>query len=449
MKTALKSKNVVTKSGIKEAIVVIEEGLIKEILNYSDEIDCEITDYGGLVIMPGLIDTHVHINEPGRTEWEGFETATRSAAAGGITMLVDMPLNSSPVTTSADAFNVKAAAARNKLSVDCGFYGGLVPGNINELKGLIRKGVFGLKAFMVDSGIEDFPFVNENDLRKALSVISEYKIPLLVHAEIDCGFTKFTGHEEFSYNSFLRKRPDEWEIRAIEVLIKLCRDFNFHIHIVHLSSSYAIELIREAKNEGLKLTCETCPHYLIFSSEDISGHDTRFKCTPPIRNNANREKLWAAVKDGVIDFIVSDHSPCDPDLKCHEEGNFEKAWGGISGLQLGLSAVWTEARKRGFKVEDVSKLMSENTASFLGLGNSAGKIEKGFEANLTVFDPDKKFRVNEDILYHRHKLTPYSGMELYGTIEATYLRGKMIFNQDGIISYPYGELKKSLNTSKV
>jgi len=445
MKTALRSKNVLTPSGIREAVIVIENGLIKEVLNYSVEIKCEITDYGELVIMPGLIDTHVHINEPGRTEWEGFETATKSAAAGGITMLVDMPLNSSPVTTTIESFNEKAEAAKNKLYVDCGFYGGLIPGNINELKGLIESGVFGLKAFMVDSGIEDFPFVNENDLRKAFTVISVYNIPLLVHAEIDCGIEKISGQDEYSYNSFLSKRPDEWEIKAIELLIKLCREFNFHIHIVHLSSSEAIELIKDAKREGLKLTVETCPHYLIFSSDEITGNDTRYKCTPPIRNKANREKLWTAIKEGVIDFIVSDHSPCEPDLKCLEEGNFEKAWGGISGLQLGLSAVWTEAGKRGFSIEDVSRLMSRNTALFTGLENIAGKIENGFEANLTVFDPDKKFIVKEENLFHKHKTTPYSGKELIGTVEATYLHGKMIFSKGEIISSPTGEIKKSLN----
>ena len=445
MKTALRSKNVLTPDGMKDAAIVIEDGIIRDVLKYPVDIEFENTDYGELIIMPGLIDTHVHINEPGRTDWEGFETATKSAAAGGITMLVDMPLNSSPVTTTVENFNKKTEDAKNKLYVDCGFYGGLIPGNISELEGLIRNGVFGLKAFMVDSGIEEFPFVNENDLRKALSIISGSEIPLLVHAEIDCGFEKINGYDEFSYDSFLSKHPDEWEIKAIELLIKLCREFNFHIHIVHLSSSEAIELIREAKKEGLKLTVETCPHYLIFSSDDISSNDTRFKCTPPIRNKANREKLWTAVKEGVIDFIVSDHSPCDPDLKCREEGNFEKAWGGISGLQLGLSAVWTEARKRGFTVEDVSRLMSRNTASFIGLENSAGKIEKGFEANLTVFDPDNRFMVKEENLFHKHKLTPYSGMELFGTVEATYLRGKMIFNNGEIISAPSGEIKKSLN----
>lgn len=440
MKTALKSKNVLTPDGLKKAIVIIEDGIITDVDEYSSVPACEIFDHGGLVIMPGLIDTHVHINEPGRTEWEGFETATRAAAAGGITTLVDMPLNSSPVTTTSAALIKKTEAARNKIYTDCGFYGGVIPDNINEIEGLIKGGVLGLKAFMIHSGLDDFPAVSENDLRAALGKITGYKIPLLVHAEIDCGFKRDKNYSRNSYNSFLSSHPEEWENKAIELLIKLCREYDFHFHIVHLSSSDALDMIKDARKEGLKLTVETCPHYLYFASDEIPDSDTRFKCTPPIRNKYNREKLWKAIKEGLIDFIVSDHSPCDPELKYTEEKDFEKAWGGISGLQLGLPVIFTEAIKRGLSIEDVSRLMSKNTSELIGLKNSKGKIEKGFDADLVIFDPDKKFIVNGKDLFHNHKITPYEGRELYGVVEATYLRGIKIYNNGEFISDPPGKV---------
>ncbi|MDQ3019482.1 MAG: allantoinase AllB [Bacteroidota bacterium] len=446
MRFAVKSKNVLTSTGLKSAIISIEDGLIKDVADYTfefNDLDFKIMDYGNLVIMPGLTDTHVHINEPGRTEWEGFETATKSAAAGGITMLVDMPLNSSPVTTTVNSLNKKIEAAKNKLYVDCGFYGGVIPGNTDEIEGLIQNGVLGFKAFMVHSGIDEFPNVNEDDLRKALTKLksaSHLQIPLLVHAELQINMPHIRNYNECSFNSFTETRPKELENNAIKLLIKLCREFNYPIHIVHLSSSEAIELIKAAKSEGLKITAETCPHYLFFSSEEIPDNDTRFKCTPPIRNNANREKLWSAVKEGVINFIVSDHSPCNPELKFSEEGNFEKAWGGISSLQLGLSIVWTEAKVRGFNIQDISRLMSRNTASFIGLGDKKGRIEIGYDADLVIFDPDKKFIVNEDQLLHKHKVTPYSGKELFGIVEETYLKGIKIFENTKIISKPRGQI---------
>ncbi|MBK8552638.1 MAG: allantoinase AllB [Ignavibacteria bacterium] len=446
MNHALKSKNVLTPDGLKAAVVIIENGLIREVLDYTADSGIDTEDFGELVIMPALTDTHVHINEPGRTEWEGFETATKSAAAGGITMLTDMPLNSTPVTTNVNALKKKTEAAINKLYVDCGFYAGVIPGNSNELEGLIQNGVLGFKAFMIHSGIDDFPDVSEYDLRKALDVLkSMTDLPLLVHAELEDvpdseNGMKRAQYDECSFKSFVDTRPKEWENKAIELLIKLCREYDYHIHIVHLSSSDAIEMIRSAKQEGLKLTVETCPHYLYFSSEEIADKDTRFKCTPPIRDTVNREKLWDAVREGVIDFIVSDHSPCDPGLKCFDEGSFEKAWGGLSSLQLGLSIVWTAAKERGFTLENVSKLMSANTAAFIGLENKKGKIEKGFDADLVFFDPVKKFIVDESELFHRHKITPYSGRELCGVVNATYLRGKKIFENGKILSKPEGEI---------
>lgn len=444
MNFCIKSKNVLTPEGMKVAAVIIENGIIKDIVDNIENSEMPVEDFGELVIMPALTDTHVHINEPGREDWEGFETATKAAAAGGITTLVDMPLNSSPVTIDIDSLNEKIHSAENKLFVDCGFYGGVIPGNSDKFSGMIDSGVLGLKAFMTDSGIDEFPCVNESDLRIALKKIAGINIPLLVHAESDCGFVKGKNYSEFSYSSFLDSRPPEWESKAIDILIKLCREFEQHIHIVHLSSTDSISKIRDAKAEGLKITVETCPHYLFFSSEEINDRQTLYKCTPPIRNNDNRKKLWDAISEGVIDLIVSDHSPCDPELKCIEEGSFENAWGGISSLQLGLSAVWTESRKRGLSIETVSKLMSKNTAKFIGQGNAKGKIKKGHNADLVVFDPGKKFKVTEEILFHKHKKTPYLNRELYGSVETVFLKGNKIYENGKILSEPLGEaiLKK-------
>ncbi|MEO8447908.1 MAG: allantoinase AllB, partial [bacterium] len=387
-------------------------------------------------------------NEPGRENWEGFETAPKAAAAGGITMLVDMPLNSSPVTIDADSFYKKITAAKGKLYVACGFYGGIVPGNEDKIEELIKCGVLGFKAFMIHSGIEDFPDVNEADLRKALDVLkrSGSKLPLLVHAELNIGKTISGKPDTKSYSGFLESRPREMENKAIRLLIDLSREYDYHIHIVHLSSSDAIGIIKKAKAEGVKITVETCPHYLFFSSENIDDNDTRFKCTPPIRENENREKLWEAVEDGLIDLIVSDHSPCDPDLKFIEEGDCEKAWGGVSSLQLGLSVVWTEAVKRKISIEKISKLMSSNTSAFIGMNQSKGKIENGFDADLVIFDPTEKFTVEKNLLYHKHRVTPYIGCELTGKVIATYLNGEKIFENGKIINSPTGKiiLKKSL-----
>ncbi|MEO6693919.1 MAG: amidohydrolase family protein [Ignavibacteria bacterium] len=502
MMFALKSKKVLTPHGIESATVIIEDGKINDIIEYHKIPDCQLTDYNDLIIMPALTDTHVHINEPGRTEWEGFETATKAAAAGGITMLVDMPLNSSPVTTNVAALNKKIDSAKDKIYVDVGFYGGLIPGNTAELAPLIKNGVLGFKSFMINSGLEEFPHVIEEDLRKGLEYLSSLEhfinvphidvphinvphsnvphldvphsdmedldvedldvqhlnmpqinvpqinvphIPLLVHSEIDCGYFKEIHYNECSFKSFLETRPREWENKAIKLLIDLCREFNYPVHIVHLSSSDAIDMIKAAKIEGLPLTVETCPHYLYFLSEEIRDDDTRFKCTPPIRENENRERLWEAVKDGTIDFIVSDHSPCSPELKSLNKGSFKEAWGGISSLQFGLPVVWTEARKRNLSVFDVSKLMSENTANFIGLGKQKGKIKKGYDADILVFDPDKKFIVEEKNIFHKHKITPYAGEELYGVVETTYLRGEKIYENGKIISRSMGKVVLRIN----
>ncbi|HMQ67773.1 MAG TPA: allantoinase AllB [Ignavibacteria bacterium] len=440
MNFCIKSKNVLTPDGMKDAVIIIENGIIKDIVNQTEYSGIAFEDYGELAILPALTDTHVHINEPGREDWEGFETATKAAAAGGITTLADMPLNSSPVTIDIDSLNLKINSAKDKLYVDCGFYGGVIPGNSDKLPELSNSGVLGFKAFMTDSGIDEFPSVNESDLRLALKKLSGHNIPLLVHAETDCGFTKGKNYSEYSYDSFLSSRTPEWETKAIDILIRLSREFDHHIHIVHLSSAESVNKIKDAKSEGLKITVETCPHYLFFSSEEIETGQTLFKCTPPVRDLFNRERLWDAVIEGVIDFIVSDHSPCDPELKCIEEGSFEKAWGGISSLQLGLPAVWTECRKRGITLNRTIELMSKNTAEFIGTGDYKGKIEKGHHADLVIFDPEEKFKVTEEMLFHKHKKTPYLNRELYGYVQTVFLKGNRIFENGKILSVPNGKI---------
>ena len=450
MKFAIKSRRVLYKDKLTALSVVSENGRIKDICSYNESFDCRTEDFGDLVIMPGLCDSHVHINEPGREDWEGFETATMAAAAGGITFIADMPLNSLPVTTNEASFDKKTESAKNKLYCDTGFYGGLVPDNINELNKLSEKGVLGIKAFMIDSGLEEFPRVNENHIREAIKVLKSNsektgrgrhnQIPLLVHAEI-AGESKLSGnYSKYSFKSFLEARPAEWESSAVGMLINLCRESDYHIHIVHVSAASSVEMIRKAKKEGLPLTVETCPHYLYFSSEEIPDNDTRFKCTPPIRDSANREILWDAVKDGTIDFVVSDHSPCNPVLKFIEEGNFAEAWGGISGLQFSLPVFWTQARKRGVTVPELSELMSSGTSGFLNSGIRKGKIEKGYDADFTVFDPESKFTVEKKNIFHRHKETPYTGKELYGIVNHTFLRGNKVFEKGKIVSDPSGEI---------
>jgi len=441
MKFGVRSRNVLIDNEIRSAVVLIENGKISDILDYDTAGEYITEDYGDLTVMPSIIDTHVHVNEPGREDWEGFETLTKSAAAGGITMIVDMPLNSSPVTTDKNSFEKKIRAAEGKLYTDAGIYGGAVPDNISELNSLHDCGVLGFKSFMIDSGLDEFRPVNERELEKTLNELNKFsKVPLLVHAEKSEGQCENNADNEFSYSSFLKSRPGEMECEAIKNLIRLSEKYDSHIHIVHLSSADAVDLIRKAKDDGLKITVETCPHYLYFHSEIIPEKNTVFKCTPPIRNNDNREKLWKAVKDGVIDMIVSDHSPCPDEMKFKSEGNFVKAWGGISGIQLSLSAVWTEAKKRGFSIPDISKLMSAGPAKLIGMEKVKGKIEKGFDADIIIFDPENTFNVNSENLFHKNKLTPYKGEKLKGKVITTYLRGNKIYNNGKIIDRPLGKI---------
>ncbi len=433
-------------NGFEAAALLIEDGKINKIVAFDQVPEgYDLDDVGDLVVMPGVVDSHVHINEPGRTEWEGFTTATRAAAAGGITTLADMPLNCIPVTTSAEAFREKLKHIEGRLSVDLCFWGGVVPGNSGELNKMIDLGVMGFKCFLIHSGIDDFPNVERHDLEIAMPILAKRGLPLLVHAELECTHSGDHANSETSaeapqkYSNFLNSRPRSWEDEAIKLMIDLCRQFDCRVHIVHLSSSDALPLIAAAKAEGLKLTVETCPHYLTLVAEDIADGDTRFKCTPPIRERENCEKLWQGLADGTIDFIVSDHSPCTPELKLLKEGNFDKAWGGISSLQFGLSAVYSEAKRRGHTLEQVSQWMSKRPAQFLGLGKRKGSLEEGMDADIVIFDSDKSFKIEQSMIEHRHKITPHEGRIFVGQVQQTYVRGIKVYDQGNFSDKPSGK----------
>lgn len=429
-KYILHSTRVCLPDGVQEAWVTVNGNQIESVDLEAPE-DHSIEELGDLVLMPGLIDSHVHINEPGRTEWEGFDTATRAAAAGGITTLVDMPLNSSPVTTTLRAFEAKLEAAQGKLNVNCGFYGGIVPGNTEELQPLIDAGVLGIKAFLSHSGIDDFPNVEEADLRKGMPVIAQNKVPLLVHAELVSDHPEINGMDEQprSHTAWLRSRPKQWENDAIEMMIRLSRATQCRTHIVHLSSSEAIPTLQSAIDEGLPITVETCPHYLVFAAEDIQDGQTLFKCAPPIRERENNELLWGALRSGLISMVVTDHSPATPDLKGIADGRFREAWGGIASLQFSLAATWTGAVQRGETVENLAAWMSGNIAEFLGLDQSKGAIKAGYDADLVIWDPDSSCPTGKDDIHHRHPISPYQGMDLSGRVLKTIVGGKVVYNQ--------------------
>ena len=440
---AIKSNCIVTPQGVLSGFVAIADSkilFVSEIL--PPNFNGQILDAQDLAVMPGLIDCHVHINEPGRTSWEGFETATNSAAAGGITTLVDMPLNSLPVTTSIANFKFKLLAAQNKLIVNCGFWGGLVPDNLNEIEDLLSSGVFGLKVFLTHSGIDEFPNATADQIRRVLPILKKYNVPLLAHCELDkpIDAVKMLEQQPTSYQAYLNSRPKDWENKAVQLMVDLCRESQCKIHIVHVSSAEALPIIAKAKAEGLPITAETCPHYLFFNAEDIPDGATQYKCAPPIREKSNNDKLWEALKDGTLDFIVSDHSPAPPELKELTSGNFNKAWGGIAGMQFSLSAVWTEMRKRGFNIVQLSRLMSSNVSSFIGLDHCKGKIQEGYDADLVIWNPDEKVIYNSQNIEHKHKITPYAGIELFGKVKQTYCAGDLIFDNGKLNSQRNGKL---------
>jgi allantoinase len=437
---ALCSNRIVTPNGVRPGAVLFrDEKIVDVVARESVPPECRREEFHEQVIMPGLVDHHVHINEPRQDgqEWEGFETATRAAAAGGITTLVDMPLNNIPVTTTVDALCAKIETSAAKMSVDCGFHAGVVPGNAGEIQQLIEAGVLGVKAFLIDSGLREFQNVTATDVRSALPAIAQSGLPLLVHAELASVPTVLASQDCRSYSSYLASRPRRWEQDAIELMVGLCREFNCRTHIVHLSSADAVSVLRAAKREGLPVTVETCPHYLFFSAEGIPDMDTRFKCAPPIREEENRTRLWAALEEGVIDCIVSDHSPCPPEMKHLASGDLNRAWGGIASLQFGLSVVWTEARRKGFTAAHLAEWMCRQPARLVGLEGKKGAIAPGYDADFVVWDPEDTTTIEHDMIHHRHKTTPYEGRTLSGRVSATFLRGRKIY-EGGKFFGPFG-----------
>jgi allantoinase len=382
----------------------------------------EVVDVSTGVLIPGLVDTHVHINEPGRTEWEGFASATAAAAAGGVTTLLDMPLNSIPPTTTIEALELKRAVAAEKARVDVGFWGGAVPENLGSLRALHDAGVYGFKCFLAPSGVDEFGHLDTEQLNRALDELASFGGTLIVHAEDPGVLDAHANHGGRDYSAFVQSRPDAAELTAIEHVIAGVRRTGARAHILHLSSAAALPAIRAAKAEALPLTVETCPHYLTLAQEDIPDGATQFKCCPPIRDDANRDALWEALLDGTIDLIVTDHSPSTAELKFAGDGDFGVAWGGIAGLQLGLPAVWTEAKARGIRLERVLGWMSAAPAAFAGLAGKGG-IAVGADADLVAFDPDSTFTVHAAALLHRNPVSAYEGRDLSGVVRETWLRG--------------------------
>jgi allantoinase len=440
---AFLARRVVTPDGIRSAAILVEGERIQAVVS-PDQIPDRYTshDFGEAAILPGLVDSHVHINDPGRTEWEGFETATRAAAAGGYTLLVDMPLNCLPATTSVAALQAKRATARGRCRVDWAAWGGVVHDNQSDIETLAATGVRGFKCFLINPGIDGFTMVTEHQLRSALPHVARTGLPLLVHAElppaIDRATEALTDADWSSYSTYLQSRPDEAELDAIRLMLTLCREYGSHLHIVHLSASRAIPELCAARAEGLPVTVETCPHYLHLSAETIPDGATLNKCAPPIRSRENCERLWQGLRDGTIDMVVTDHSPCPPAMKRLTEGNFRTAWGGIASLSVALPVMWTEASKRGFTLLDLTHWMAEGPARLAGCDTRKGRIAPGYDADFVIFDADCEFALTEDKLYYRHPVSPYLGETLRGVVKATYLRGNAVFYQGEFPGEPAG-----------
>jgi allantoinase len=422
-----RAPRVVTAAGEVSRCVGVRGGRVVAIEPLQAELSGEQTIIlsDGEVLLPGLVDTHVHVNEPGRTEWEGFATATRAAAAGGITTILDMPLNSIPPTVDLAALEVKRKAAAGQVHIDVGFWGGAIPGNLGELRGLHDAGVFGFKCFLLHSGVDEFPHLGAAELDQYLQVLSTFPALLLVHAEDSASVERAPSAHGERYADFLRSRPRGAENLAIAQVIESARWTGARAHVLHLSSSDALPMLRSARRDGVAVSVETCPHYLTFDAETIRDGATEFKCCPPIREADNREQLWRGLADGVIDLVASDHSPCPPELKRFDLGDFGLAWGGIASLQLGLSAVWTAARARGQTLVDVVRWMAEGPADLVGLRRK-GRIALGGDADFCLFAPDQAFVVDAGRLHHRHPVTPYANRPLAGVVRGTWLRGQEV-----------------------
>jgi allantoinase len=439
---SIKTQRLGLPDGIRPGIMLVRGGKIESILPYDEHAEGNNQlDAGDALVFPGLTDCNVHLNEPGRTEWEGFDTGTQAAAAGGITTLVDMPLNSSPVTISEAALRQKIQASEGKLNVNCGFWGGIVPGNADKLDDLLSAGASGLKAFLSHSGIDEFPNSLEDELRKALLILKKHNKPLLVHCEIE---SSNPAQEELkknprSYQAWLASRPDDWEVKAIEMLIRLCRETGSRCHIVQLATKEALPMIRAAKKEGLPLTAETCTHYLFFDADEIGDGQVEYKCAPPIRKKDTQDALWEALKDGTLDFLASDHSPAPPDVKQLESGDFSKAWGGIAGVQFSLPAFWAKASERGFAVESILKYWAEGPAAFIGTSQRKGKLAAGYDADILIWNPEETWTLQESDILHRHKICPYTGKTLRGRVLKTFVSGQLVYDSGRFLLLATGE----------
>ncbi len=437
------SKRIVTPDGTQPGALLVEKGKIQAVCGLTEiPADAVSHDCGHDALLSGLVDTHVHINQPGRTEWEGFRTATRAAAAGGYTTLIDMPLNCLPETTTVAALEEKRTAARGECFVDWAAWGGAVADNQQHILPLARAGVLGFKCFLIYPGCDGFTMIDQQQLEAALPSIAESGLPLLVHAElaapIDAAMNELRNADWRSYATYLASRPDQAELDAIRLMIRLCRQYSFHLHIVHLSTALALEELRAARAEGLPITVETCPHYLHFSAEEIPDGQTLLKCAPPIRSKKNQQQLWNGLRDGSVDMIVTDHSPCPPAMKRTDSGRFDLAWGGIASISLALPVIYTECQRRGFILDDIVRWMSSAPAALAGVSHLAGALEAGRDANFIVFDTNAEFTVTTDRLHYRHPISPYLNEPLRGVVKATYLRGEAVYHEGNFAATPSG-----------
>jgi allantoinase len=448
MTLVIRGPRVATPDGIRSASIHIQDGTITRVAGYDDvPAGANPVEAGDALVFPGLVDTHVHVNEPGRTDWEGFATATRAAAAGGVTTLLDMPLNSIPPTTAVSALQTKRAAALDRCAVDVGFLGGLVPGNIGEVAGLHSAGVFGFKCFLCPSGVDEFPPISEAELRQTAPSLSALDALLMVHAELPAALkSDATSGDPRAHGTWLASRPVAAETGAVRLLIAVARDTRLRVHVVHVSAPETLDLIVSARAAGVRITAETCPHYLSFSAEEIPDGATEYKCAPPIRESVRREGLWEALVSGRLDAVVSDHSPAPAELKQRTNGDFFRAWGGIASLQLRLPAVWTVARARGQAPERLAEWLCAGPARLVGLEGRKGAIAPGCHADLVLWHPEQEFVVEAPRLRHRHPLTPWLGRRLAGVIMATYLRGELVYARGAPDGPPRGRLLARLDS---
>lgn len=440
----IRSERVALPEGLRPASVQVVDGRIVGIAPHRERsTGVRELDAGAFVVLPGLVDTHVHINDPGRADWEGFDSATRAAAAGGVTTLVDMPLNSIPPTTTLAGLHAKRDAANGRCHVDVAFWGGVVPGNAAELGPLAQAGVLGFKCFLSPSGVPEFESVTESDLREALPILVRHGLPLLVHAELPALLRDPAGRDSShsdprSYRTWLESRPIEAEVAAIELMIRLAREHGARVHIVHLATAAPLPLLSAARRDGVAITVETCPHYLTFAAEEIPDGAPAYKCAPPIREQRERESLWRGLSAGAIDLVATDHSPSPPAMKHLDDGDYARAWGGIASLQLGLAALWTGMSARGVPIERLPDWLARAPAALAGLDRVKGAIAVGHDADLVVWDPDAAWTVDGASLFHRHPVTPYHGLRVLGGVKTTLLRGEVVFDRGEIVGPPRG-----------